>query len=53
MLHRRPKLVIFSTVVVLAYLMLIRNGMLDLIFLVATVAFFALSLAYVRGCQRL
>jgi hypothetical protein len=33
--------------------MLKGNGMLDLIFLIATVAFFALSLAYVKGCQRL
>jgi hypothetical protein len=27
--------------------------MLDLIFLLATIAFFALSLAYVAGCERL
>ena len=29
------------------------RGMWDLIFVVATVAFFAVSLAYVEGCQRL
>ena len=27
--------------------------MLDLIFLVVTIAFFALSLAYVAGCEKL
>jgi len=27
--------------------------MLDLVFVLATVAFFVLSLAYVRGCDRL
>jgi hypothetical protein len=27
--------------------------MLDLIFLLATIAFFALALAYVAGCERL
>ena len=43
----------FRTIVVLAYLMLHGNDMLDLIFLISTIAFFALSLAYVRGCQRL
>ena len=53
MLDKSAKVVVFSIVVVLAYLMLSGNGMLDLIFLIATVAFFALSLAYVQGCQRL
>jgi hypothetical protein len=30
-----------------------RAPMLDLIFIATTVAFFALSAAYVRGCERL
>jgi hypothetical protein len=29
------------------------EGMWDLIFILATVAFFIVSLAYVEGCQRL
>jgi hypothetical protein len=33
---------------------LLKGGaMLDLIFIVVTVAFFALSIAYTRGCDRL
>ncbi len=30
-----------------------RPEMLDIVFLATTVAFFAVSLAYVRGCDRL
>jgi hypothetical protein len=30
-----------------------REPMLDVLFVLATVAFFGLSLAYVRGCDRL
>jgi hypothetical protein len=30
-----------------------RPEMLDILFLATTVAFFAVSLAYVRGCDRL
>jgi hypothetical protein len=52
-LDSRTNFLILLAVVPLAYLMLDANGMLDLSFLVATVAFFALSLAYVQGCQRL
>ena len=31
----------------------VQRAMWDLIFILATVAFFAVSLAYVEGCQRL
>jgi hypothetical protein len=31
----------------------VGKTMLDTIFAIATVAFFALSFAYVRGCERL
>jgi hypothetical protein len=30
-----------------------RSSMFDILFLIVTVAFFALSLAYVRGCDGL
>lgn len=30
-----------------------EGGPMDLLFVVATIAFFAVSLAYVRGCDRL
>lgn len=33
--------------------LLMRIGMLDLLFIVATMVFFLISLAYVRGCERL
>jgi len=41
------------TIVALAYLVLNTTVMWDLIFIMATAAFFAVSLAYVQGCQRL
>ena len=41
------------TIVALACLMLNTTVMWDLIFIMATAAFFAVSLAYVQGCQRL
>jgi hypothetical protein len=41
------------TIVALACLVLDTTVMWDLIFIVATAAFFAVSLAYVEGCQRL
>jgi hypothetical protein len=30
-----------------------RGDPMDLVFVIATIAFFAVSLAYVRGCDRL
>jgi hypothetical protein len=43
----------FLAIFALACLVRHARGMWDLIFILATVAFFIVSLAYVQGCQRL
>jgi len=47
------KVLYFVTTIALACVVRDTTVMWDAIFILATAAFFALSLAYVKGCQRL
>jgi hypothetical protein len=48
-----PETTVFSVANRSARLLLIPSDMLDVVFILATGAFFTIALAYVRGCARL